>query len=76
MLGYDTWAHKFAAVVASGTMAGAAGAAYGALFGSVGASFAEVPFSIIPLLYVLLGGAGTVIGPSAASASIFSSWRT
>jgi len=63
MLGYDTWAHKLAAVVMSGTMAGAAGAAYGALFGSVGASFAEVPFSILPLLYVLLGGPGTVIGP-------------
>lgn len=63
MLGYDTWAHKLAAVVMSGTMAGAAGAAYGALFGSVGASFSEVPFSILPLLYVLLGGPGTVIGP-------------
>ena len=63
MLGYDTWAHKLFAVVASGTMAGAAGAAYGALFGSVGASFAEVPFSILPLLYVLLGGPGTVVGP-------------
>jgi len=63
MLGYNTWAHKLAAVVMSGSMAGAAGAAYGILFGSVGASFAEVPFSILPLLYVLLGGPGTVIGP-------------
>lgn len=63
MLGYDTWAHKLFAVVLSGTISGAAGAAYGVLFGSVGASFAEVPFSILPLLYVLLGGAGTVIGP-------------
>ena len=63
MLGYDVWAHKFGAVVASGTVAGASGAAYGALFGSVGASFAEVPFSIAALLYVLLGGPGTVIGP-------------
>lgn len=63
MLGYDTWRHKLLAVVLSGTVAGAAGAAYGVLFGYVGASFAQVPYSIFPLLWVLLGGAGTVIGP-------------
>lgn len=63
MLGYDVWRHKLAAVVMSGTVAGAAGAAYGVLFGYVGASFAQVPYSIFPLLWVLLGGAGTVIGP-------------
>jgi len=63
MLGYDTWRHKLAAVVMSGTVSGAAGAAYGVLFGYVGASFAQVPYSIFPLLWVLLGGAGTVIGP-------------
>lgn len=71
LLGYNTWAHKLAAVVMSGTMAGAAGAAYGVLFGSVGASFAEVPFSILPLLYVLLGGPGTVIGPFVGTLFMF-----
>jgi branched-chain amino acid transport system permease protein len=71
MLGYDTWAHKLASVVLSGTMAGAAGAAYGVLFGSVGASFADVPFSILPLLYVLLGGPGTVIGPFVGTLFMF-----
>jgi branched-chain amino acid transport system permease protein len=63
MLGYDPFAHKFAAMVISGTMAAAAGATYGVLFGYVGSSFAEVQNSILPLLYVLLGGAGTVLGP-------------
>jgi branched-chain amino acid transport system permease protein len=63
MLGYDTFAHKLGAVVASGTMSAMAGAAYGVLFGYVGASFASVQYSIFPLLWVLLGGAGTVIGP-------------
>ena len=71
MLGFDTWAHKLVAVTLSGTMAGAAGAAYGILFGSVGASFAEVPFSILPLLYVLLGGPGTVIGPFVGTLFMF-----
>lgn len=63
MLGYDVFAHKLAAVVISGTMSAAAGAAYGLLFGYVGASFASVQYSIFPLLWVLLGGAGTVLGP-------------
>lgn len=63
MLGYDVWRHKILAVVISGTLSGAAGAAYAILFGYVGATFAAVQYSIFPLLWVLLGGAGTTIGP-------------
>lgn len=63
MLGYDVFRHKLAAVILSGTFAGASGAAYGLLFGYAGASFATVQYSIFPLLWVLLGGAGTVLGP-------------
>lgn len=63
MLGYDTGRHKFAALVISGTLAGAAGAGYALLFGYVGATFASVQYSIFPLLWVLLGGAGTTLGP-------------
>ncbi len=63
MLGYDTFRHKFLAVVISGTIAGAAGAGYALLFGYVGATFVSVQYSIFPLLWVLLGGAGTTIGP-------------
>jgi len=63
MLGYDTFANKLAAVVVSGTISAAAGAAYALLFGYVGATFASVQYSILPLLWVLLGGAATTIGP-------------
>ena len=63
MLGYNTQAYKFAALVISGTISGAAGAAYALLFGYVGATFTSVQYSIFPLLWVLLGGAGTTIGP-------------
>ncbi|MEM8869311.1 MAG: branched-chain amino acid ABC transporter permease [Pseudomonadota bacterium] len=63
MLGYNVFAHKWAAVVLSGTLSAAAGAFYGLLFGYAGASFASVQYSIFPLLWVLLGGAGTVLGP-------------
>ena len=63
MLGYDTFANKLVAVVVSGAICGAAGAAYAVLFGYVGANFASVQYSILPLLWVLLGGAATTFGP-------------
>ncbi|HUF57330.1 MAG TPA: branched-chain amino acid ABC transporter permease, partial [Thermohalobaculum sp.] len=59
MLGYDTFRYKLLAVVLSGLYAGAAGAAYALLFGYVGATFATIQYSILPLLWVLVGGAGT-----------------
>ena len=63
MLGYDTFANKLAAMVASGVICAAAGAAYALLFGYVGSSLASVQYSILPLLWVLLGGAATTLGP-------------
>ena len=63
MLGYDTFAHKLVRDDRLGHDLGAAGAVYGLLFGYAGASFASVQYSIFPLLWVLLGGAGTVLGP-------------
>ncbi|MGI3166107.1 branched-chain amino acid ABC transporter permease [Pseudooceanicola sp. 200-1SW] len=63
LLGYDTGGRKLAALVISGTISAAAGGAYATMFGYVGASFAGVQYSIFALLWVLLGGAGTVLGP-------------
>lgn len=71
MLGYDTFAHKLGAMVISGTISAAAGAVYGLLFGYAGASFASVQYSIFPLLWVLLGGAGTVLGPFVGALFMF-----
>jgi len=71
MLGFNPFPYKLGAVVLSGTYAGAAGAAYAILFGSVGASFASIQYSIEPLLFVLLGGAGVVLGPLVGSILIF-----
>lgn len=71
MLGYDVFRHKLAAVVVSGTIAGAAGAGYAVLFGYVGSTFASVQYSIFPLLWVLLGGMGTTIGPLIGVAFMF-----
>ena len=63
MLGYNPYTVKLTALALSGLYAGTAGAAYAVFFGYVGASLASVQYSILPLLYVLLGGAGTVLGP-------------
>ena len=71
MLGYDTQRHKFLALVLSGTISGAAGAGYALLFGYVGATFTSVQYSIFPLLWVLLGGAGTTIGPFVGTLFMF-----
>lgn len=71
MLGYNVFRYKLAAVVLSAGISGAAGAAYGLLFGYAGASFATVQYSIFPLLWVLLGGAGTVLGPFVGTLFMF-----
>jgi len=63
MLGYDAGRYKLQAMVISAMVSGIAGASYALLFGYVGATFASVQYSILPLLWVLLGGAGTTIGP-------------
>src|SRR5690606_26175260 len=61
MLGYDVFANKLAAVALSGVICAAAGAAYAVLFGYVGSGFASIQYSILPLLWVLLGGAATTL---------------
>lgn len=71
LLGYNIWLYKLSAVVASATISAAAGATYGLLFGYAGATFATVQYSIFPLLWVLLGGAGTVLGPFIGAVFMF-----
>ncbi|MBX3531390.1 MAG: branched-chain amino acid ABC transporter permease [Rhizobiaceae bacterium] len=71
MLGYDTFRTKLAALTVSGALCAAAGAAYALLFGYMGAGFANVPYSILPLLWVLVGGAATVIGPFVGTLAMF-----
>lgn len=63
MLGYSPFLYRWLAIVASGTISGTAGAAYALLFSYVGNTFASTLYSIYPLLWVLLGGPGTTLGP-------------
>jgi branched-chain amino acid transport system permease protein len=71
MLGFDPFRYRLLALAVSGLYAGAAGAAYALAFGYVGASFAAVQYSVLPLLWVLLGGAGTLLGPLVGTALMF-----
>jgi branched-chain amino acid transport system permease protein len=71
MLGYNAYRYKLAAVTVSGTLSAMAGAAYALLFGYVGATFASIQYSIFALLWVLLGGTGTILGPLIGTALMF-----
>ena len=71
LLGYDTYLTRLLALVVSGGIAGAAGATYALLFSYVGASFASILQSIYPLLWTLLGGAGTTLGPLLGTGLMF-----
>ncbi len=71
LLGYDSFRYKLLSLAISGTMSGAAGAAYALLFSYVGSTFASIQYSIFPLLWVLLGGAGTTLGPLVGTLLMF-----
>jgi branched-chain amino acid transport system permease protein len=71
MLGYNTFRLKLTALIVSGTLSAMAGAAYALLFGYIGSSFASIQYSIETLLFTLLGGAGTVLGPLLGTLAMF-----
>ena len=63
MLGFDTYRVRLAAFTLSGTVSGLAGALYGLMFGYIGSAFAGFHYSIEALLFTLVGGPGTLLGP-------------
>lgn len=71
MLGYNTYRYKLLALVLSGIISGAAGAGYALMFAYVGSTFASIQYSIFVLLWTLLGGVGTVLGPLVGAGLMF-----
>ena len=63
MLGFNIYTVKLIAFTLSGTIAGMAGALYALMFGYIGSAFADFQNSIEPLLFTLVGGPGTLLGP-------------
>ncbi len=71
MLGYDVMRYKLTAFVISGTLAAMSGAAYALMFAYAGSTLASIQYSIHPLLWTLLGGAATVLGPVLGTGLMF-----
>jgi len=68
LLGYNTFNYKLLSLIISGVLSGAAGSVYTLTFSYAGSSFASIIYSIYPLLWALLGGTGTTIGPLVGTA--------
>jgi branched-chain amino acid transport system permease protein len=71
MLGYDVNRYKLIAFMLSGTLSAFAGALYAVMFAYAGSTLASIQYSINPLLWTLLGGAATVLGPLVGTAIMF-----
>lgn len=71
MLGYDVARYKLIAFVISGTLSAVSGATYALMFAYAGSTLASIQYSIHPLLWTLLGGASTTLGPVLGTALMF-----
>ena len=69
-LGYDVWRYQFVAFVVASGFAGLAGALYAYFNRFVGPEYLHVIQSAEALIMVILGGAGTLIGPAIGAALI------
>ncbi len=70
LLGYNTFNYKLLSLIISGALSGAAGSLYTLTFSYAGSSLASILYSIYPLLWTLLGGTGTTIGPLVGTAAM------
>lgn len=62
-LGYEVWSYKYLACVLAGLVACISGALLAWQNGFVGPSYLSINYSAMALIMVILGGAGTVLGP-------------
>jgi branched-chain amino acid transport system permease protein len=69
-LGYNIWLHKYIAFIVAGTFAGLGGTLVSYYNGFVSPSELHVVTSAEVLIMVILGGAGTLIGPAIGAAII------
>jgi branched-chain amino acid transport system permease protein len=69
-LGYNVWRYKFAAFVLAAVFAGIAGSLYAYYNRFVSPDYLHVARSAEVLLMVILGGAGTLIGPAVGAVLI------
>lgn len=70
VLGFNVWLHKYVAFVLAGLLAGLAGNLFVYYTGFVSPAYLSIIFSAMALIMVILGGAGTLLGPALGSAVI------
>jgi branched-chain amino acid transport system permease protein len=70
VLGYDTWRYKYVAFILAGVVAGLSGNLYVYYNGFVSPAYLSIVFSAMALIMVILGGAGTLLGPALGGAII------
>ena len=70
VLGYNTWLYKYVAFIISGVLAGLSGNLFVYYNGFVSPAYLSVIFSASALIMVILGGAGTLLGPAIGAAVI------
>jgi branched-chain amino acid transport system permease protein len=70
VLGYHTWLHKYVAFILAGFFAGVAGSLFVYYNGFVSPAYLSIVVSATALIMVILGGAGTLLGPVVGSAVI------
>lgn len=70
VLGYNTWLYKYVAFVIAGLLAGLSGNLFVYYNGFVSPAYLSVIFSASALIMVILGGAGTLLGPALGAAVI------
>ena len=70
VLGYNTWLYKYVAFVIAGLLAWLSGNLFVYYNGFVSPAYLSVIFSASALIMVILGGAGTLLGPALGAAVI------
>ncbi len=70
LVGYEVRRYKWLAFVLSGALAGLAGGVYAITHAQVSAQLFDVTVSVDAIIWALIGGAGTVVGPALGAALV------
>jgi branched-chain amino acid transport system permease protein len=76
LIGYEAQRYKWLAFVLSGAVAGLAGGLYAITHAQVNAQLFDVTVSVDAVIWTLIGGAGSVVGPAAGAALVLAFTHT
>src|SRR5687767_1782910 len=71
ILGYNTWLHKYIALIIAGGFGGLSGVLWAHTAGIVSPVNVELPTSVDALLMAVLGGSGTLVGGVIGAGIVF-----